>query len=98
MGAPCRCCAGRAGRAAGAAARGGYWRQSSGPRLERDRDLVTAMGAYPDLAPADPLPAIFELDRLVRPIDPFPAGHVLALIARRWRWIGLHWSRLSPLA
>src|SRR3989442_2356782 len=56
------------------------------------------MGAHPDLASTEHLPAVFEPHRLVGSTDPFPAGHVLALIARRWRGIGLHVSRLSPLA
>src|SRR5690242_7217981 len=98
MAAPCRWCAGHAARAPGAAAPGGCWRRSSGPRLERDRHLVAAMGAHPDLASARHLPPIVEADHLVGPVDPLPAGHVLALIARWRRRVGLHSPRLSPLA
>src|ERR1700694_1188014 len=98
MGEPCLCPAARAGRAPGGAARAGGWPPPSGPRLERDGHLVAAMGAHPDLASTRHLSTIFEPHRLVRPVDALPARHAFALIARRWRRIGLHWTRLSPLA
>src|ERR1700737_1584451 len=96
MGAPCRCCAGHADRALAGVARAGWRWPSSGPRLERDWSLVPAMVTPPDLAASHHLAPIFEPHRLIGTTDVFPAWQVLALIADRWRRVGLTCPLFPP--
>jgi hypothetical protein len=62
---------------------------------------MTTVGADPHLASPDDLPAILQSNGLIRAVDAFPTGHVLALVTDRRRRVGLHetdYPRSSRLA